>query len=166
MTYNASYCCTNGSKKFLLPGVVDDGIQIPPSPTGIPPSTQSKLRAVSLGTGIGLGLPLIFILTACILFYLRVRRRRDLPTKATTVESNDDHSRMCNLEVVEVSGHREFELPPGTRSPTAEMPWWTSFWELRVVKRRTTKTLAFGHIGSIVLAFPCKEGLHSVLIKT
>lgn len=122
---NTSFCCADGSEKFLLPDVTDNGIQIPYSPTRIPPSTQSNLRTVSLGTGIGLGLPLIFISTTCICFYLRVRRRRDLPIKTIAVEPNDDHTRTCDLEVVEVPGHQEFELHSGTRSPTAEMPAWT-----------------------------------------
>ncbi|MCJ1270041.1 hypothetical protein MMC22_009935 [Lobaria immixta] len=125
MSSNASFCCADGSEKFLLPDVTDNGIQIPYSPTGITPSTQSNLRTVSLGTGIGLGLPLIFISTTCIWFYLRIRRRRDLPVKTIAVEPNDDHTRMCDFEVVEVPGHQGFELHSGTCSPTAEMPAWT-----------------------------------------
>ena len=118
---NSTWCC-EGNEIFLLPEVTQDVIRVPVSPTATPRRPDSKSRNISLGVGIGLGLPLTISLTACIWFFLRERRRRELPPPTIVDGHKDDDARMDDdARIFELSGHRKFELETGPRSLAVEM---------------------------------------------
>ena len=117
------WCCDDPNLTFKLMEVNQNYISIPlenstdSTGNGSARTRSSYFRKIAIGVGIGVGLGvyLTFVMTICILFFLRTRHGREIPTESIAV------AQTSKLEKVTVVAHREFGLP-GSRSPVAELP--------------------------------------------
>ena len=113
---DAPWCCNDDTLKFPLANVIQEYISIPLSKnsTDSPTYRLGKI-AIGIGIGVGLGVTLTLIMTIGILYFLRTRHRREIPTASVAV------AQTSKLENVRVVAHREFGLP-GSRPLVVELP--------------------------------------------